>query len=132
MPKRKKVSSLPPRNDLKGRLFACREIIDDHWIWTGAVANEYPVMKVHGATISVCRLSLEIFKGIKFKADQQANHIIECTYKICFNPDHLYAGTHKDNMKDRSIVHPPKSRMQKNREYYARHNQHRKNCGRLF
>ncbi len=123
------------KKPIKDRLFEKRKIdpITGCWLWMGGkFLNGYGTIKVKGKSNPIHRLSLEIFKGVIFGKDEQANHIRECPYKHCFNPDHLYKGTQKQNMADlKSKRPPPKSRIEKNREYYARHNQHRKDFGRL-
>lgn len=119
--------------DIKLRLLDRRRIdpVTGCWLYTGSIlSNGYGNIKYKGKTKLVHRLSLEVFKNVIFEADEQSNHTIECPNKHCFNPDHLYKGTQTNNMRDRSKVNPPKSRMQKNAEYYRRHNQHRQSFGR--
>lgn len=36
-----------------------------------------------------------------YKGKGQVNHVRECQYKHCFNPNHLYIGTQAQNMADR-------------------------------
>jgi hypothetical protein len=103
----------------------------DHWLWKGTLNNKYPYIKYKGKATSVTRLVLTLWKGEIFGPNDQANHIPSCNIKRCVNPNHLYKGTHLENMRDERIVNPPKTKKQKNAEYYARHNQHRKNFGRL-
>lgn len=102
----------------------------NHWLWKGSLSNGRAVIKYKGKTCTVARLVLEIFKDEKFGPDEQANHKPPCNIKHCINPDHLYKGTQTDNMKDRSIMSPAKSKYQKNQEYYRKHNEHRENFGR--
>ena len=76
-----------------------RKIEGDCWIWTkrkdrygyGIITLDYEKIKVH-------RLSYEIYVGPV--GDQHILHKNICTSKACFNPQHLYRGTHSDNMKD--------------------------------
>jgi hypothetical protein len=105
----------------------------NHWLWKGPIyKNGYPYIKYKGKNVLVTRLVLEIWKDIKFGPDKQANHHPDfCEVKHCINPEHLYKGTQLDNMRDYRKPHPGKTKQQKNAEYYARNNQHRKNFGRL-
>ncbi len=84
------------------RLLEKRNITEDgHWLWMGVCwPNGYPQIKLKGKTFAVHRLSLQVFRNVEFGPNEQANHVRECKYKHCFNPDHLYKGTHSDNMSD--------------------------------
>lgn len=89
--------------DLKLRLLGKRKIneITGCWLWTGVISNHYGQIKVKGKGKSVHRLALELFKGIIFGPNEQANHIKECPNKHCFNPDHLYKGEQHNNNTDK-------------------------------
>lgn len=70
------------------------------WIWNGsAYKNGYGWLKVFGRVISAHRYSYELHKG---KIPKGAEILHSCDVKLCINPDHLIAGTHKQNMKEAS------------------------------
>jgi len=122
------------KKDIKDRLIEKRIVdpVTNCWLYTGAkYSNGYGFIKYQGKAHLVHRLSLMIFKDIIFDEGEQSNHNKECPHKHCFNPDHLYKGTQTDNMGDRYAKVNKKTKSQKNREYYARHNKDRKNFGRL-
>lgn len=124
--------------DIRNRLLAKRIIdsVTNCWLYIGPRTKgrnkelKYGQIKYKGKNIGVHRLALEIFKDIKFEENEQANHTSNCPNMHCFNPEHLYKGSQKDNMNDKKSKYKKKSKFQKNQEYYRRHNQHRKNFGR--
>lgn len=70
------------------------------WLWTGCVSPGkwgYGVFWVDGKTIKVHRYSYIIFKG-EIPKGLFVCH--SCDQPSCVNPDHLFLGTHQDNMKD--------------------------------
>lgn len=77
--------------------------INDCWIYDGGslIADGHTRVDVDGRVIGVHRLSAYLYLGLDLDDDkQQANHKNECGSKRCWNPEHLYVGTHKQNMKD--------------------------------
>ena len=105
-------------------------VVDGHWLWKGCrYKNGYGYLRYKGQKWLVHRLSLIVFRGLDLTG-KQVNHIVACPHKHCFHPDHVYAGDQKQNMADRWNGHVKKTKLQKNAEYYSRHNQHRKNFGR--
>lgn len=85
------------------RLFARRMVTETGcWEWTGTKStNGYGILAVrdrkHGYE-RVHRLSAEIWIGATI-AGMDVLH--KCDNPPCFNPEHLYIGTHKENMRDR-------------------------------
>lgn len=72
------------------------------WIWTGVTrpnnrAVRYGCQFIHGEGISAHRVSFFIHNGA-INPDLQICH--KCDNPICVNPDHLFEGTGKDNMRD--------------------------------
>lgn len=82
-------------------MFLKRKITDDGcWIWTGLLDKDgYGILSTSYFKMSVHRIAAFIWLK-DFTEDQQALHKITCPRKNCFNPDHLYSGTHQDNMND--------------------------------
>ena len=72
--------------------------IDECWNWTGCLAGKgYGYAWYCGKHISAHRLSWTIKNGL-IPEDMQILH--KCDNKKCVNPDHLYCGTHLDNVVD--------------------------------
>ena len=71
---------------------------DGCWLWVGAVdSNGYGAVKVNGKRRSTHRVAFELYKG-PLPEGTVACHT--CNVKPCVNPDHLYAGSRSDNMRD--------------------------------
>ncbi len=80
------------------RLLA-RRMIDDNgcWLWTGS-APRYGYLCVDNKMKLVHRLMATIAFGIDYADPIKVLH--RCDVPICFNPDHLFLGTQKDNVQD--------------------------------
>jgi hypothetical protein len=76
------------------------------WRFSGSHSGGYGEMKIDGRLYKTHQLSLYIFKdfNIQGKDNLQALHVISCPYRDCWNPEHLYIGTHIDNGIDRKFV----------------------------
>lgn len=77
--------------------------LDGCWIWQGAKShNGYGLIseKKQGKTINyrVHRLMYEINTGEQLKNDELICH--KCDNPACCNPDHLFKGSHDENMQD--------------------------------
>ena len=75
--------------------------IDECWLWIGAINSKgYGHIRAphrSGRLIQAHRLSWEIHKG-PIPKDLDVCH--SCDTKNCVNPNHLFVGTHTDNMRD--------------------------------
>lgn len=81
------------------------------WLWTGDIANNYgtfaydsfgPRKRRLKSRIRAHRLSY-LMKHGELSDDLWVLH--KCDTPLCVNPDHLFAGTNTDNVKDRQLKH---------------------------
>ena len=93
------VSRCPIGASLKYRLDFYSKKVGDCIIWTGSkTPTGYGRLCYQGKNLSAHRASYVVYKG-KIKDSLHVLHT--CDNPSCINPDHLYTGTHQDNMRDR-------------------------------
>lgn len=85
--------------DPKIRFFAKVKKTESCWLWTGAkFTNGYGVFCSYPKkNLKAHRFSYELHKG-KIPPDKFVCH--SCDIKLCVNPDHLWLGTQKENIRD--------------------------------
>lgn len=70
------------------------------WIWMGVNNGVYGKLKIKGKAIGAHRASWMLHYG---PIPNKLWVLHKCDTPLCVNPDHLFLGTHKDNMKDAVI-----------------------------
>jgi len=78
------------------------------WLWVGTRNKKgYGHVRFNGRLVGVHRLSMHLHFG--FDLSEQLNYIqvlhqLNCPNKNCWNPNHLYYGSHQDNMDDKVAI----------------------------
>lgn len=68
------------------------------WIWMGNVRSTgYGEIRINGTKTKAHRASYQAHAG---KIPNGLHVLHRCDIPLCVNPDHLFIGTHKDNMDD--------------------------------
>jgi hypothetical protein len=68
------------------------------WLWTGLLTkNQYAFMKLGQKNITGHRLSWQLFRG---PIPERLYVLHRCDVRCCVNPEHLFLGTHRDNVMD--------------------------------
>lgn len=80
-----------------------RKDADGCWFWTGSHGHDekgqclYGRLLIGKSSVAAHRVSWFINRGLIPKGILVLHH---CDQPLCVNPDHLFLGTHKDNMQD--------------------------------
>ena len=77
------------------------------WLWIGAtrgrIGQRYGKLEVNGKTYGAHRFSYMLWKGDLVSTNVRNICVChKCDTPLCVNPDHLFLGTHMDNMIDKS------------------------------
>ncbi len=68
------------------------------WLWTGAViVHGYGNLRIRDDNTAAHRMSWELAYG---PVPEGLWVLHRCDVKLCVRPDHLFLGTHRDNMND--------------------------------
>ena len=98
-----KIRSLLDKEYYKNKLLSKRQIdpITGCWNWMGSKNSYgYGVVYRNKSPLTVHRLSAMIW--LRFDLNSKLFVLHKCDNRKCFNPDHLFIGTQKDNMKDKT------------------------------
>jgi hypothetical protein len=95
-------------NEFKIRFFSKVKKTDKCWNWTASSrGNGYGAIKINGKVIDAHRASWKIHFG-EITDGLYVCH--KCDNGMCVNPEHLFLGSHSENMKDaykKQRISPP-------------------------
>ena len=88
--------------NIRRRLYKKRLIDSNNcWVWKGAVRNEYGSIRIGPSMQPTHRVSMMLHKDFDLQSPLLILHKdAVCRNRLCFNPEHLYIGTQKDNIRD--------------------------------
>lgn len=92
---------------------------DSCWNWKASLRGKsgYGAFKLNGKTVDAHRISYQLHIG-EIPENMCVCH--KCDNRKCVNPEHLFLGTHSDNMKDafnkKRLIVPLTGRFKENNE----------------
>jgi hypothetical protein len=91
-------------SEVLDRLYKYRLVLPNGcWDWLAKKDFGYARIKIGGHSYRVIRLICAFYHNLNLSNKKQlALHKLPCSFEACWNPEHLYVGTHKDNQADRS------------------------------
>jgi hypothetical protein len=91
--------------DVMTRIQANTRLAGDCKIYTGFTDYDgYGFVWYKGTNHRVHRVVAHLYLGLDLDdPDQQALHKPGCTSRACWNVEHLYVGTHTQNMRDKKL-----------------------------
>lgn len=85
-------------NDVARRFWDKVDKSGDCWLWTaGITAGKYGIISISGKRHYAHRVSWELVNG---PVPEGLFVLHKCDVRRCVRPDHLFIGTHDDNMAD--------------------------------
>ena len=106
------------------------------WKWLGALTTQgRPQIWYKGRYVLATRLIMHLEKGFDLSSPLLICHNESvCSEPECWNPEHLYIGTQKDNHRDRvsKITHCPKGHeYNEENTYHGKHGRSCRQCQRI-
>lgn len=86
------------RGTIEERFWSKIRKTTDCWLWEGSKSSGYGKICVNNKSVSVHRISFILHKG---KIPKGMSVLHTCDEPSCVNPNHLWVGTHRENMMDR-------------------------------
>ncbi len=73
---------------------------NDCWLWLGSTTGGYGQIKVYNKNVLAHRVAAQL-AGFQF--DSSVDILHTCDNTRCVNPDHLFIGSHAENMHDKTL-----------------------------